>query len=325
VVRWLYESIGRPAPHEEGTRDGGDKGRDGVRQRERSEEEGRGPRKRPRSPSAERDVDRSPSGTDMRRAKPRFFDVTNTLANCHVGVGGDKAGGGAAPGRVPDRPALEELLELTDRLCQHGDHCQSVQGEGEGSCDGVHSAGLAALKGLSVSGWVRETALTFLRVSPSHDMGGQAGRARKVAWKAGLKNLVRRWLNSSDPEMIEAEAPPVPGPHPDADPSGAPMGAGRGDMEELRDLLARLCIRAYNCKFLGMGLCRAMHPATLTTSGASRWARDELERLLRTHPYGHLKLEAYERGRCESVEQVWRAGLIRQVDKWIELQEADER
>jgi hypothetical protein len=104
---------------------------------------------------------------------------------------------------------------------------------------------------------------------------------------------VARWLNH--PEVIAAEAPPVPGPHPDADPSGAPRGVGRGELEELRDLVARICIRGVNCKYLTRGLCRAIHPQDVDVP-SSPWAGDELKRLMGTQPYGYLKPAAYERG-----------------------------
>jgi hypothetical protein len=70
VIDWLCRSIGRTPPLREGPEDGGDRGRDGVRQRERSDEEGRGPRKRPRSPSPSSEKDRSPHRS-RRRSRSR--------------------------------------------------------------------------------------------------------------------------------------------------------------------------------------------------------------------------------------------------------------
>jgi hypothetical protein len=67
-----------------------------------------------------------------------------------------------------------------------------------------------------------------------------------------------------------------------------------------------------------------VHPGTLTTSQASEWARDELERITRHHLYQHLTPGAYQINRCTAVMRVWKAGLIRQVDKWIEWQRAAE-
>jgi hypothetical protein len=173
-----------------------------------------------------------------------------------------------------------------------------------------------------LSPWARETALTFLRAHPSAgcEPGGY-DRLKFVqaetAWKEGYKQLVRGWVER--PKLAEAEAPPVPAPHPDAAPSGAPRGVNWTDLFELKRFVEELCFRAqHHCAFRATGACKAVHPQDLTPSQASRWVRDELERLVRSHPYQHVTPWAFEAWRCEAVERAWRAGLIRQVDKWIE-------
>jgi hypothetical protein len=340
VVEWLYRGIGRPPAHEEGPKNGGDKGRDGFRQRERSEEEGRRPHKRPRSPSAEKDADRRPSSSRNEDQRKPPVELTNTLAARRVGgaVSQSRCEDDAPPRENaaltpgPTRAALEELATLIDHLCDHGDSCPSLRDEGLSPCESLHSAGLAALGELPP--WLRETALTLVRAHPLADptsaakareglaRDGQPAWGVNKKWKNGLTRIVRRWLNH--PEVRAEEAPPVPAPHPDAAPSGAPRGVKRSDLEDLKALVGRLCIRVLNCRFFRVGSCHAVHPGHLRTAQVSPWVHDELERLLRTHPYRHLNFEAYQKGRCEATERAWKAALIRQVDKWIEWHEADE-
>jgi hypothetical protein len=207
--------------------------------------------------------------------------VTSTLAACRVG----RADG-------PSQAALEELLELIDRLCDHGDSCPSLRGEGVNSCDALHSAGLAALQ--EIPAWVRETALTFVRAHPLADptsaarakealaRDGQPAWGLNRAWKDGLGRIARRWLKN--PEARMREPPPLPAPHPDAAPSGAPRGVKRSDLEDLKSLLGRICIRVLNCKFEPKNQCRKLHPGHLRAAGVSAWVHDEFERLMRTHP-----------------------------------------
>jgi hypothetical protein len=173
-----------------------------------------------------------------------------------------------------------------------------------------------------LSRWVRETALTLLRSHPFADTTPEeyehlGGGGQEFTWKEGLKRLVSRWIDS--PELVEAEAPAVPAPHPDAAPSGAPRGVGGSDLLELKGLVLRLCWRGTKqCLPRARGVCKNVHPGTLTNPQGSPWARDELERITRDHPYQHLTPAAYQIKRCNTVEQVWKAGLIRQVNKWIE-------
>jgi hypothetical protein len=118
---------------------------------------------------------------------------------------------------------------------------------------------------------------------------------------------------------VETEAPPVPAPHPDAAPSGAPRGVPWKELFELKRFLEELCFRGTKqCPRRARGLCNAVHPEDLNPSQTPRWVRDELQRLVRSHPYQHITPGTYDPRRNEAVEPVWRAGLIRQVDKWIE-------
>jgi hypothetical protein len=226
------------------------------------------------------------------------------------------------------RPALEELLHVPDSMCQHGDGCPSLHLRGQAPCPHLHSADIKALEELPP--WARETALTFMGAHPYAKVkqGGQQYDPTnwikaETAWQLGLKEVVRRRVDK--PELTAMEAPAVPALHPDAAPSGAPRGVKRSDLLKLKGLVLRLCICwTQQCPFRATGSCRNLHPGAMTTkaSQGSPWARDELERITRNHPYQHLTPGAYQIKRCEPVEQAWKAGLIRQVDKWIEWQTA---
>jgi hypothetical protein len=288
VIQWLYRSIPRPSrPEERGEpiMEGGDRRREGS--------DDHAPRKRPRSPSA----DASDKSTS---AEP-----TTTLETGSSGGGRRREG--------PNRPALEDLRRLVDRLCESGDGCPSLRRQRP--CRLLHRADI---KTLELPPWARETALTFLGAHPSANARSDHDRLRRhkaeTAWRLGLKELVEQWLGN--PELVATEAPPVPAPHPDAAPSGAPRGVERGDLEELKDLLKQVCLRGDNCTF-SLRSCPALHPLS-STVWRSPFVRDEVTRLLRTHPYRHLLGPAYQSRRSEAVERAWRASLVRQVDKWIE-------
>jgi hypothetical protein len=199
---------------------------------------------------------------------------------------------------VKARGAAEvvELRNLVQRLCSSGDTCPSLRGQS--SCDYVHRGDLGA----HLPVWVRETALTFMGAHPCAD--GTVKKADEASvcygpgmgWKKGLTRLVARWLD--EPEAVVAEAPPVPGPHPEADSSGAPRGVKRGDLLELRDLVPRICIRGVHCRYLLKGVCYAAihHPQRATVPVRAPWVADELRRLMDTHSYRHLTPAADERG-----------------------------
>jgi hypothetical protein len=299
VVKWLYQSLEAELAGRGGT------GRDGVRQRERlEEEEWRGPRKRPRSPSPD---------ASGRSTTPQSITAQETSSH-----------GGGRRREIPGRPALEELHAILHRMCQHGDGCPSLRGDGQ-TCHHLHSADLARLE---VSQWIRETALTFMRAHPSADFKpGEYDRFKwrpmETAWKQGFKRVVRQWIDK--PELAAMEAPAVPAPHPDAAPSGAPRGVKRSDLLELKGLVQQLCFRGTkHCHFRTRGVCDTVHPGALTTSQPSEWVRDELERITGNHPYQHLTPGVYQVDRSENVERVWKASLIRQVDKWIEWHDSGE-
>jgi hypothetical protein len=225
----------------------------------------------------------------------------------------------------PGRPALEELLGVIDRLCKHGDGCPFLRDRRR--CPSLHPADIKALEELPP--WARETALTFLRAHPCAELGpGEYDWEKwiksETAWKEGSRRLVNRWID--DPELAAMEAPAVPAPHPDAAPSRAPRGVKTSELLDLKDFVEQLCFRVTTqCQFHARRACQALHPDDLSPSQASRWVRDELERLVNSNPYQHLPPETYERSRCETVERAWRASLIRQVERWIEWHEAAER
>jgi hypothetical protein len=306
VVKWLYESLEAELAGRGGT------GRDGGRRRERSEDDGGGPRKRPRSPSPDA------SGRSTTPEPTTAQETSFHGRGGRVGESSGNSGGNTREG--PGRPALEGLLGVINRMCRSGDGCPSLRLRGQKPCSWLHSADIKALEGLPP--WARETALTFVRAHPSAELGpGEYDRQKwiksETAWKEGSKRLVRRWVDN--PELAATEAPAVPAPHPDAAPSGAPRGFKRGDLLELKDLTQQLCFRAASqCAFHARRACKALHPEDLTPSRASRWARDELERLVNSHPYQN-------RRSCEAEERTWKAGLIRQVERWIEWHEAAER
>jgi hypothetical protein len=290
VVKWVYHSL------EAELAGRGRTGRDGARQRERSEgEEGWGPRKRPRSPSPD---------ASGRSTTPQSITAQET--NCHgresrEGESSGNRGGSTRKG--PSRTALKELLGVVNRICRSGDACPSLRLRGQKPCPCLHSADIKALEELPP--WARETALTFMRAHPCAELGPgeydpQKWIKSEPAWRHGLKELVERWVDR--PELAATEAPAVPAPHPDAAPSGAPWGVKRSDLLELKHLVEHVCFRVTTqCQFHARRTCKALHPDDLSPSQASRWARDELERLVNSHPYQHLPSESYERSRCKTV------------------------
>jgi hypothetical protein len=338
VTQWLYRSVQRPSRPGERAEGGGGGGQG-------SEERAAG--KRPRSPSIERKRSPGRSGRrvaekeasgrgEERGARVEGHDKSVSTSRCGrpgtngktgegAGSRAENKGGSSANISVqgPDPPALKELHSLVHRMCRAGDGCPSLHARDHRPCSRLHSADIKALE---PPPWIRETALTFMRAHPSANRRpGDIARSRcfnaETAWMGGSRTLALRWVGT--PKLAETEAPAVPAPHPDAAPSGAPRGAGRKDLLELKRLVERLCLRAaHKCGSKGNSLHKAVHPEDLTRSQASRWVRDELERLVRSHPYRHLKLDAYEKGRCETVERMWRVGLIRQVDTWIEWHDA---
>jgi hypothetical protein len=344
VIQWLYKSVQRLSrPGDRAGEDGG--GGKG------SEERAAG--KRPRSPSVERRRSPSPSPSRSRKrpaekeasgregsgrgtevgggAKeiPKLVPASGSGGTGPEGKGNDGAksshfdtGASSADtfqGPGPDHKALEEVLRLVNRMCRHGDGCL-FQGQDQDPCPSLHSADVKALE---LPPWARETALTFMGAHPSANC--EAGhydrfkwRQAETAWMGSSKELARRWVDK--PELVETEAPAVPAPHPDAAPSGAPRGVKRDELVELKGLVQQLCFRGTKqCPFRS---CRALHPGALTISQPSEWVRVELERMNRNQPYNHLTPETYERSRIEAVERAWKAGLIRQVDKWIEWHDA---
>jgi hypothetical protein len=261
--------------------------------------------------------------------KPRASSKSTITEETSSGQSGGREGSGqpAPQGKSgsdndgPNRPALEELLGVVDRMCRSGDGCPSPR-----SCPYLHSADIKALEELPP--WARETALTFIRAHPSAEFGPGVYDCFKwvkaeTAWKEGFRRLVRRWVDK--PELAEAEAPAVPAARPDAAPSGAPRGVSGDELFELKRFVEKLCFRGTKqCLRRTMGLCNAVHPEDLTPSQTSRWVRDELQRVAQSHPYQHLTSLAYERSRLEAVERAWKAGLIRQVDKWTEWHDSGE-
>jgi hypothetical protein len=237
---------------------------------------------------------------------------------------GESSGKSGSDKMGPSRPALEKLVTLAHRLCRLGDSCPSLQGQGQrDSCRFLHSANIKALDELPPC--ARETALTFLRSHPSADL--EPGeyhplKEKKSQVTDGLERLARRWVDN--PELVETEAPAVPAPHPDAAPSGAPSGVKRRDLLELKRLVLRLGYRGTKQYLCAKGVCNTLHPGLTTSQGFECWARDELERMVQKHPYQHVTPGDEGTERCEAVEWVWRAGLIRQVDKWIEWHDSGE-
>jgi hypothetical protein len=316
VIRWLYLSIGRPPPPEFDLpgRGAPGAGRDWGRPREGPEDGGR-VRKRPRSPSFDGSSSRRAVKQEMGgpgsggRGDPRFGPTST-----HASGGGAEARGGGA---YSDPPELEELIGLVDRMCSHGDSCPSLQGGSP--CSALHSSDMPSL---GASEWARETVLTFLRSHPSvqvqvmyGDEKYEAQAWKEGAWKGGLKRVVRRWRDS--PDRIRREAPAVPL-------TGVPQGAERKDLSALRDFVLRLCMRGNQCKYVRMGVCRAVHPNTHGAPEISRWVQGEVKRMLQTHPSEFLRPSAYKTMRSEAVERVWKASLARQVERWLEHHQEEE-
>jgi hypothetical protein len=295
VIQWLYRSVQRPSRPEQRAgpiREGGDRRREGSADR--------APSKRPRSPSAD-PSDKSTS-------------TESTTATETISSGNDHR-------KAPSRRVLQALLRTVNRMCSYGDGCSSLRGEKQ--CPHLHSADIKALEELSP--WARETAITFMGAHPSVDARSEADYAKmakaSTAWRLGLRQLVERWVDK--PELVATEAPAVPAPHPDAAPSGVPRAAERSDLVELKGLLQHVCLRGDKCTFAPR-CCPALHPLSFTV-WQSPFVRDEVTRLLGTHPYRHLQGLDYKDGRIEAVERAWRAGLVRQVDKLIEWHDSGER
>jgi hypothetical protein len=102
-----------------------------------------------------------------------------------------------------------------------------------------------------------------------------------------------------------------------------PLGGAKGGQEE-RPAQAQgtrpmpLRLGTDQCPFRATVMCNKVHPGALTTSQGSPRARDELQRMTRHHPHQHMMPGAYQINGCEFLAWAWKAGLIRQVDKWIE-------
>jgi hypothetical protein len=324
---------------------GGAGGAPGARPRERSEE-GRGPRKRPRSPS----FDGSGSSGRPERAYPPGRDTDRGRGDerggrlgggyppepehRNGGRGGEGQWGGPAgeptfsarnggAGRErPSREEVEELDKVQQHFCNSGDHCPSLRDRGP--CTYLHSVDIVR-RLTHLSHWVRETALTLLRSHPFAEMATEEYEAQdrgfqESTWKKGVQRVVGGWQR--EPRAMDTEAPPVPAPHFDADPSGAPRGVQRRELADLRDLVPRFCFRGRNCHFR---VCQGMHAEGLARARVGAWAEREAGRLMGTHPYDHLSPEDYKSWRSEAVERLWRAGLARQADKWMEWHDAASR
>jgi hypothetical protein len=163
----------------------------------------------------------SPPRRRPRKERHRLRGRSRSRDRTQGGGEGDEFGRDHRPVHGLDQTALVKLASVVEGLCKAGDACPSLQGQGQAPCTGWHSVNLRAM---GLSGWVTETALTFLRAHPMAAL--EQGRLaegteeswekKRAAWLRDIKALAARW--AANPDVALREAPPVPAPRPESTP-----------------------------------------------------------------------------------------------------------